>query len=58
MKCLPLGFEPWRLIQFFYNKLTQPEHYMIEFINGGGFLNLTGEEAYKTLDELSDNSQR
>jgi hypothetical protein len=31
---------------------------MIEFMNGGGFLNLTGEEAYKTLDELSDNSQR
>jgi hypothetical protein len=24
----------------------------------GGFLNLTGEEAYKTLDELSDNSQQ
>jgi hypothetical protein len=31
---------------------------MIESMNGGGFLNLTGEEAYKTLDELSDNSQR
>jgi hypothetical protein len=30
---------------------------MIESMNGGGFLNLTGEEAYKTLDELSDNSQ-
>jgi len=31
---------------------------MIESMNGGGFLNLTGEEAYKTLDELSENSQR
>ncbi|XP_062160955.1 uncharacterized protein LOC133868150 [Alnus glutinosa] len=58
MKCPPHGFETWRLIQFFYNGLTQPERYMIESMNGGGFLNLTGEEAYKTLDELSDNSQR
>jgi hypothetical protein len=58
MKCPPHGFETWRLIQFFYNGLTQLERYMIESMNGGGFLNLTGEEAYKTLDELSDNSQR
>jgi len=57
MKCPPHGFETWRLIQFFYNGLTQPERYMIESMNGGGFLNLTGEEAYKTLDELSDNLQ-
>jgi hypothetical protein len=27
-------------------------------MNSGGFLNLTGEEAYKSLDELSENSQR
>jgi len=58
MKCPPHGFETWRLIQFFYNGLTQPKRYMIESMNGGGFLNLTREEAYKTLDELSDNSQR
>jgi hypothetical protein len=58
MKCPPHGFETWRLIQFFYNGLTQSERYMIESMNGGGFLNLRGEEAYKTLDELSDNSQR
>jgi hypothetical protein len=58
MKCLPHGFETWRLIQFFYNGLTQPERYMMESMNGGGFLNLTGEEAYKIQDELSDNSQR
>lgn len=58
IKCPPHGFETWRLIQFFYNGLTQSERYMIESMNGGGFLNLTGEEAYKTLDELSDNSQR
>jgi hypothetical protein len=57
MKCPPHGFETLRLIQFLYNGLTQPEHYMIESMNGGGFLNLRGEEAYKTLDELSNNSQ-
>jgi hypothetical protein len=48
MKCPPHGFETWTLIQFFYNGLTQPERYMIESMNGGGFLNLIGEEAYKT----------
>jgi hypothetical protein len=57
MKCPLHGFKTWRLIQFFYNGLTQPEHYMIESMNGRGFLNLTGEDAYKTLDELFDNSQ-
>jgi hypothetical protein len=31
---------------------------MIESMNGGAFLILTGEEAYKTLDQLSDNSQQ
>jgi hypothetical protein len=31
---------------------------MIESINGGAFLSLTGEEAYRTLDQLSDNSQQ
>jgi hypothetical protein len=30
---------------------------MIESMNGGGFLNLIGEATYRTLDELSDNSQ-
>jgi hypothetical protein len=31
---------------------------MIEPMNGGGFLNLTKEAGYRTLDELSNNSQR
>jgi hypothetical protein len=31
---------------------------MIESMNGGAFLSLMGEEAYKTLDQLSDNSQQ
>jgi hypothetical protein len=30
---------------------------MIELMNGDTFLSLAGEEAYRTLDQLSDNSQ-
>jgi hypothetical protein len=31
---------------------------MIESMNGGTFLNLTGDLAYKALDKLVDNSQQ
>jgi hypothetical protein len=31
---------------------------MIESMNGGAFLNLTGDLAYKALDKLADNSQQ
>jgi hypothetical protein len=31
---------------------------MIELMNGGAFLSLMGDEAYRTLDQLSDNSQQ
>jgi hypothetical protein len=31
---------------------------MIMLMNGGAFLNLTGEKAYRTLDQLTDNSQQ
>ena len=31
---------------------------MIKSMNGGAFLNLTGDEAYKTLDKLANNSQQ
>jgi hypothetical protein len=31
---------------------------MIESMNGGVFLNLTGDLAYKALDKLADNSQQ
>jgi hypothetical protein len=31
---------------------------MIESMNGGAFLNLTGDLAYKDLDKLADNSQQ
>ena len=31
---------------------------MIESMNGGAFLNLTGDLAYKAIDKLADNSQQ
>ena len=31
---------------------------MIESMNGGAFLSLTGDLAYKALDKISDNSQQ
>jgi hypothetical protein len=35
--------------------LTQSNRSMIELMNGGAFLSLTGDEVCKTLDKLSDN---
>jgi len=58
IKCSPHGYEKWRLVQFFYQGLTQSNRSMIESMNGGAFLSLTGEEAYMTLDQLSDNFQQ
>jgi hypothetical protein len=57
MKCLPHGYEKWRLVQFFYQGLSQPNRSMIELMNGGAFLNLTGDLAYKALEKIADNSQ-
>jgi hypothetical protein len=59
IKCPPHGYEKWRLVQFFYQRLSQPNRSMIESINGGkgAFLSLTGDLAYKALDKLSDSSQ-
>jgi hypothetical protein len=37
------GYEKWRLVQFFYQGLSQPNRSMIESMNGGAFLNLTGD---------------
>jgi hypothetical protein len=45
IKCPPHGFEKWRLIQFFYQGLA-PNRSMIELMNGGAFLSLTGDLAY------------
>jgi len=42
----------------FLQGLTQSNRSMIESMNGGAFLSLEGEEAYRTLDQLSDNSQQ
>jgi len=53
IRCPPHGYEKWRLFQFFYQGLTQSNRSMIESMNGGAFLSLTGDEAYKTLDKLS-----
>jgi hypothetical protein len=57
MKCPPHGYEKWRLVQFFYQGLSQPNRSMIELMNGGAFLNLTGDLAYKALEKIADNSQ-
>jgi hypothetical protein len=29
----PHGYEKWRLVQFFYQGLSQPNHSMIELMN-------------------------
>jgi hypothetical protein len=36
----------------FYQGLSQPNRSMIELMNGGAFLNLTGDLAYKALKKL------
>jgi hypothetical protein len=58
IECPPHGYEKWRLVQFFYQGLTQSNRSMIESMNRDAFLSLTGKEAYRTLDHLSDNSQQ
>jgi hypothetical protein len=45
-------------MQFFYQELSQPNRSIIESMNGGAFLNLTEDLAYKALDKLVDNSQQ
>jgi hypothetical protein len=57
IRCPPHGYEKWRLVQFFYQGLTQPNRSMIELMNGRAFLNLTGDLAYKALEKIFDNSQ-
>jgi hypothetical protein len=49
IKCPPHGYEKWRLVQFFYQGFTQSNRSMIESMNGGAFLSLTGEEAYISM---------
>jgi hypothetical protein len=45
-------------MQFFYQGLSQPNRSKIESMNGGAFLNLAENLAYKALDKLADNSQQ
>jgi hypothetical protein len=56
MKCPPHGYEKWRLVQFFYQGLSQPNRSMIELMNEGAFLNLMGDLAYKALEKIAANS--
>jgi hypothetical protein len=42
---------------FFYQGLSQPNRSMIELMNGGAFLNLTRDLAYKALEKIANNSQ-
>ena len=58
IKCPPYGYEKWRLVQFFYQGLAQPNHSMIESMNEGAFLSLIGDLAYKALNKLANNSQQ
>ena len=39
-------------------KAVSPNHSIIESTNGGAFLDLTGDLAYKVLDKSADNSQQ
>jgi hypothetical protein len=57
MKCPPHGYEKWRLVQFFYQGLSQTNRSMIELMNGGTFLNLTRDLAYKALEKIAANTQ-
>ncbi|XP_058181219.1 uncharacterized protein LOC131299654 [Rhododendron vialii] len=58
LKCLHHGFETWRLVQIFYDGLTQSNPNMIESMNGGSFLNLRDDTAYQFLENLSESSQQ
>ena len=58
LMCAHHGFETWRLVQYFYNGLTQTNRNMIESLNGGGFLSLIDDVAYKFLEDLSERSQQ
>ena len=58
IKCPLHEYEKWRLVQFFYQGLAQPNCSMIESMNKGAFLSLTRDLAYKALDKLANNSQQ
>jgi hypothetical protein len=55
--CPPHGYKKWRLVQFFYQGLTQPNRSMIESKNGGAFLSLREMKHTGHWTKLSNNSQ-
>ena len=57
IRCPSHGYEKWRPIQFFYERLTQPNRSMIESMNGGAFSSLKRDLACKALDKLADSLQ-
>jgi hypothetical protein len=58
MKCPPHGFENETIVTFFYRGLTPSERNSLETMNGKEFLSLTGDEAYKALDEMAEQAQQ
>ena len=58
MKCPPHRFENETIVQYFYRGLTPSERNSLETMNGREFLNLTRDEAYKTLDEMAEWAQQ
>jgi hypothetical protein len=58
MKCPPHGFENETIVTFFYRGLTPSERNSLETMNGKEFLSLTGDEAYKALDEMAERAQQ
>jgi hypothetical protein len=58
MKCPAHWFENETIVQYFYRGLTPSEQNSLETMNGRELLNLTGDEAYKTLDEMAERAQQ
>jgi hypothetical protein len=58
MKCPPHGFENETIVTYFYRGLTPSEQNSLDTMNGKEFLSLTGDEAYKALDEMAERAQQ
>jgi hypothetical protein len=58
MKCPPHGYENEKIVTYFYRGLTPSERNSLDTMNGKDFLSLTGDEAYKALDEMAERAQQ
>jgi hypothetical protein len=58
MKCPPHGFEYETIVTYFYRGLTPRERNSLDTMYGKEFLSLTGDEAYKALDEMAERAQQ